>query len=127
MFGIGFNVIKKPAPAKRVAVCINKTTRGTCVFKKIAVGVITDTESAIADAKKAVESGDAAAINAEYDKLTRLSHKIAESLYQAASQNPEAADAASAGAAGAAGDAGHAKPGGDDVIDAEYIDVDEKK
>lgn len=95
--------------------------------EKIAVGVITDTESAIADAKKAVESGDAAAINAEYDKLTRLSHKIAESLYQAASQNPEAADAASAGAAGAAGDAGHAKPGGDDVIDAEYIDVDEKK
>ncbi len=91
--------------------------------EKIAVGVIAEGESAIADAKKAVESNDAEAINAEYDKLTRISHRIAESLYQGASAG-SAADAAAAGATG--GEAGQ-KPGGDDVIDAEYIDVDEKK
>ena len=93
--------------------------------EKIAVGIISEAESAIADAKKAVESGDAEAINAEYDKLTRISHRIAESLYQNASTG-EAADAASAGATGAS-DSGQPKSGGDDVIDAEYIDVDDKK
>ena len=95
--------------------------------EKIAVGVISEAESAVADAKKAVESGDADVINAEYDKLTRISHRIAESLYQNASSAGNAADAASAGAAGATGEAGQAKPGNEDVIDAEYIDVDDKK
>ncbi len=94
--------------------------------EKIAVGIVSEAEAAIADAKKAVESNEAEAINAEYDKLTRISHRVAESLYQGASAGG-AADAASAGAAGAAGDAGQAKPAGEDVIDAEYIDVDEKK
>jgi molecular chaperone DnaK len=94
--------------------------------EKIAVGIISEAESAIADAKKAVESNDADAINTEYDKLTRVSHKIAESLYQNASAGG-AADAASAGATGTSTDAGQSKPGGDDVIDAEYIDVDDKK
>ena len=92
--------------------------------EKIAVGLISEGESAIADAKKAVESNDAEAINTEYDKLTRISHRIAESLYQGASAGG-AADAAAAGATG--GEAGQSKPGGDDVIDAEYIDVDDKK
>lgn len=94
--------------------------------EKIAVGVISEAESALVEAKKAVDSGDADTINAEYDKLTRVSHRIAESLYQSAS-SAGAADAASAGAAGAGGDAGQAKSGNDDVIDAEYIDVDDKK
>jgi molecular chaperone DnaK len=95
--------------------------------EKIAVGVISEAESALADAKKAVESGEADAINAEYDKLTKVSHRIAEALYQSASGTDATADAASAGAAGATGDAGQAKSGNDDVIDAEYIDVDDKK
>ena len=94
--------------------------------EKIAVGLISEVESALADAKKAVEAGDVDAINTEYDKLTRLSHRIAESLYQSAS-NSGAADAASAGAAGASGETGQTKSGNDDVIDAEYIDVDDKK
>jgi molecular chaperone DnaK len=95
--------------------------------EKIAVGVISEAESAIADGKKAVESGDADLINAEYDKLTRVSHRIAESLYQSTSSAGSAADAASAGATGASGDASQPKSGNDDVIDAEYIDVDDKK
>lgn len=94
--------------------------------EKIAVGVISETESAIADAKKAIESGDADQINAEMEKLTRASHRIAESLYQ-----QQTAGAAGAGAQSGSGEAsqqsGQANPGGDDVIDAEYIDVDDKK
>ncbi len=95
--------------------------------EKIAVGTISEAEATIAEAKQAVESGDADRINAEYDKLTKISHKIAESLYQSASTG-EAADAASAGASGAStSEPGQASSGGDDVIDAEYIDVDDKK
>jgi molecular chaperone DnaK len=95
--------------------------------EKIAVGVISEAESAIADAKKAVESGDAAQINAQMENLTRVSHRIAESLYQ------QSAGAAGAGTGGAQGggetaqQSSQARPGGDDVIDAEYIDVDDKK
>jgi molecular chaperone DnaK len=94
--------------------------------EKIAVGLISEVESALTDARKAVEAGDTDAINNAYDKLTRLSHRIAESLYQTASDGG-AADAASAGAAGASGDTSQPKSGNDDVIDAEYIDVDDKK
>lgn len=93
--------------------------------EKIAVGLISEVESALTEARKAVEAGDTDAINGEYDKLTRLSHRIAESLYQTTSSG--AADAASAGAAGTSGDANQPKSGNDDVIDAEYIDVDDKK
>jgi molecular chaperone DnaK len=96
--------------------------------EKIAVGVISETEAAIAEAKQAVESGDADRINAEMEKLTRASHRIAESLYQ-----QQTAGAAGAGTGGQPGgepsqssQPGQAKSG-DDVIDAEYIDMDDKK
>jgi molecular chaperone DnaK len=96
--------------------------------EKIAVGVISETEAAIAEAKQAVESGDADRINAEMEKLTRASHRIAESLYQ-----QQTAGAAGAGTGGQPGgepsqssQPGQAKSG-DDVVDAEYIDRDDKK
>ena len=91
--------------------------------EKIAVGTISEAESAIAEAKKVVESNDSDQFQTHLENLTRASHRIAESLYQQQSGGG-ASDAASAGAAsGAAG----AASGGDDVIDAEYIDVDENK
>ncbi len=93
--------------------------------EKIAVGVIAEVEAALPEAKQAVESGDTDRINAETDKLTKISHRIAESLYQNAGA-AGAADAASAGAS-SGGDSGQASSGNDDVIDAEYIDVDDKK
>jgi molecular chaperone DnaK len=68
-----------------------------------------------------------AVINAQLEALTKASHKIAEALYQ---QQTEGGSASGAGASGAgAGAAGGANKsaGGDDVIDAEYIDVDENK
>lgn len=93
--------------------------------EKIPVGTLSEVEAAIAEAKAAVESNDPAQISVQLDKLTRATHKIAEALYQ--QQPAPGADAAAGAAAGAEGAAGGAAKGGDDVIDAEYIDVDENK
>lgn len=102
--------------------------------EKIPVGAMSEAEAAIATAKKAVESNDLTEINAQYELLTKASHKVAESLYQqqtaggagSAGEAGGASDAAGAGAQGTGGATG-SKSSGDDVIDAEYIDVDENK
>jgi len=89
-----------------------------------------DVENAIADAKKALESGDKAAMDKARETLTQASHKLAEQMYKAAQPQgtpgagPEAGPGA--GGAGAAPD-GHAKKTDEGVIDAEYVDVEDKK
>ncbi len=92
--------------------------------EKIPVGLISETEAAIVEAKKAVESNSSDQFQSQLDSLTRVSHRVAESLYQ--QQSSDGAADTGAQAAGAASGASGA-PGGDDVIDAEYIDVDDKK
>jgi molecular chaperone DnaK len=92
--------------------------------EKIPVGAITEAEAAIAEAKKAVESNDINQINAQLEKLSRASHRIAEALYQ----QQTASSATGAAGARAQGDSGTSTQSGkDDVIDAEYIDVDDNK
>ncbi|HLJ30575.1 MAG TPA: molecular chaperone DnaK [Candidatus Angelobacter sp.] len=85
-------------------------------------------ESALAEAKKALEGTDAAAMNSAREKLTQASHKLAEAMYKASQTPPAGApgDGASAGAAGN-GAAGPQQKKDEGVIDAEYVDVDEKK
>ena len=85
-------------------------------------------ESAVADAKKALEGTDAAAMNAAREKLTQASHKLAEAMYKAQQAAP--AD----GAAGAGPQAGAPSNGAaqqekkdEGVIDAEYVDVEDKR
>jgi molecular chaperone DnaK len=99
--------------------------------EKIPVGLISETETAIAEAKKVIEANDSAQFSPQLDNLTRVSHRIAEALYQQQGQGGGATDAASAGAQGQSGQAGGSSTGksagSDDVIDAEYIDVDENK
>ena len=82
-----------------------------------------DVESALSDAKTALAgSSSAAELNAAKDRLTTASHKLAEVMYKAA-----AASAPTDGAAAAEGTT-HEEPKKDEgVIDAEYVDVDEKK
>jgi molecular chaperone DnaK len=80
-------------------------------------------ETAIADTKKAMSGGTTEEINAATDKLTTASHKLAEAMYKAsAAQTPPAGDGAGPGAS---------QPGDskkkDDVVDAEFVDVDDKK
>ena len=82
-------------------------------------------ESALADAKKALEGSDAAAMNSARERLTQASHKLAEVMYKA-SQTPPAGGPTPGGQGdGAAGTQEQKKDEG--VIDAEYVDVDEKK
>jgi molecular chaperone DnaK len=91
--------------------------------EKIPVGLISEVESAIAEAKKVVEANNSDQFQAQLENLTRVSHRIAEALYQQQGGGA-ASDAAGAGAQQSGGSSGKA---GDDVIDAEYIDVDENK
>ncbi len=82
-------------------------------------------ESAIADAKKVLESGTAEQMKAKAEELLKASHALAEMMYKQA-QASGAAPGAQAGTAGASSATGgpSAKTGGkDDVIDAEYNDV----
>ena len=87
-------------------------------------------EPAIADAKKALESEDGAEMERATAKLEQASHKMAERLYQSQGAPGAAGAAGGAGSPGGAAPSGQAKPGGggaDEVIDAEYVDVDEKR
>ena len=87
-----------------------------------------DVENALADAKKALESNDKAQMEKARENLTAASHKLAEQMYKAAQPQGGAP-----GAPGPGPSAG-AQPGGDGqtkkdegVIDAEYVDVEDKK
>jgi len=84
-----------------------------------------EVETAIADAKKALEEGGAERMNDAFNALQTVSHKMAEALYQQTSSAPEGEPAQQSSAAGASstGQTG----GEDNVIDAEYVDVDEGK
>ena len=85
-------------------------------------------ESALADAKKALEGTDPAIMNSARERLTQASHKLAEAMYKSA-QPPEGAPGAGGPQAGAAGDGGaqQEKKKDEGVIDAEYVDVEDKK
>jgi molecular chaperone DnaK len=77
-------------------------------------------ETALADAKKALESGDVAAVRTATDTLGRASHKLAETMYAKASKSG-GGDAGGNGAEQAAGN-DKAK---DDVVEAEFEEVKE--
>jgi molecular chaperone DnaK len=88
-----------------------------------------DVENAIADAKKALESNDKAQMDRARETLTQASHKLAEQMYKAA--QPQGTPGAGAGpspeAGAAPGGNGEAKKKDEGVIDAEYVDVEDKK
>src|ERR1051326_2412359 len=86
-------------------------------------------EEAIDETKKAIAAGDTDKLNEATDRLTAASHKLAEAMYKSAQQPGEGPGPT--GAAGGDGTAGGASGGGekkkDDVVDAEFVDVDDKK
>jgi molecular chaperone DnaK len=87
-----------------------------------------EVESAIAEAKKALQEGGVDKLNEAFNQLQTVSHKLAEALYQQTG-TPGAGAAAGdqASAAGASGASSSGGSGEDNVIDAEYVDVDENK
>jgi molecular chaperone DnaK len=86
-------------------------------------------EEAIEEARRALADGGLEKLNAAADGLTKASHRIAESLYKAQQTAGGAPGADGSGAPGPDGGANGAgsKPGQGDVVDAEFVDVDESK
>jgi molecular chaperone DnaK len=86
-------------------------------------------EAAIADTKKAMEEGGLERINQAVEVLTAATHKLAEAMYkQAGAAAGQAAPPPGAQAGQADGETAPPPEGKQgDVIDAEYVDVDEKK
>jgi molecular chaperone DnaK len=77
-------------------------------------------DDAIANAKKVLEEGSVTEREQALERLTQASHQVAGVLYQSA-----AAEGSGASGDGESADAGGASgPSDDDVIDAEYVDVD---
>ncbi len=87
---------------------------------KVSASDKTDVETALADAKTTLTGTPSATeLNAAKDRLTSASHKLAEAMYKAS---------AAASTDGAGPTAAAEEPKKDEgVIDAEYVDVDEKK
>jgi molecular chaperone DnaK len=86
-------------------------------------------ESAVEDVKKAMAEGGLDKITSATDKLTQASHKLAEAMYKSQSAaGPNGAGAQpGAGATAGAGDGTHGAQQKDNVVDAEFVDVDDKK
>lgn len=94
---------------------------------KIDAETKTKVEAAAEDLKKVMDGEDAEEIQKKSEALTNASHKLAEAMYQQASQ--EGQQQAGPGAEGAGADPGQA--GGaapdDDVVDADFEEVKEEK
>jgi molecular chaperone DnaK len=97
--------------------------------EKLAEADVKAGEEAIEDARRALTEGGLDRLNAAAENLTKASHRIAETMYKA----QQSANAAGAGAAGAPGSQGapsgegKSSSGQGDVVDAEFVDVDDTK
>jgi len=88
---------------------------------KVEAGVKSEIETAIAEAKSAVESGDPEQMTAKTNALAQSAMKLGEAMYKAQQAETEAA---------AGPDAGTSPPGGEqpaeeEVVDAEFSEVDD--
>jgi molecular chaperone DnaK len=99
--------------------------------EKLAEGDIKLAEEALEDAKKAMNEGGVARLRSATENVEKTLHKMAEELYKKAETAGGAGQAGAAGAGtGSGSTGGGSAPGGHkpgDVIDAEYVDVDDNK
>ncbi|MXP14085.1 molecular chaperone DnaK [Altererythrobacter confluentis] len=86
---------------------------------KIDASLKSDVEAAIAETKTALESDDAEAITAKAQALTEVAMKMGQSIYEQEQANAASPGGDDAGAETSAAD--------DDVVDAEFSEVDEDK
>jgi molecular chaperone DnaK len=89
---------------------------------KVSPDVQGPVNSALTDAKAALESGDLDKIKSAYAALEKASHKLSEEAYKQASAN-----GAGAASDGASANGSSAKGGDDDVVDADYEEVQDNK
>jgi len=95
---------------------------------KLPEGDAKEAEAAIEQAKSVMKEGGAEKLNAASDALTKALSRIGEAMYKA--QQAAGASGAPGGSGGAAdgGSQGsQTPPQGGDVVDAEFVDVDESK
>jgi molecular chaperone DnaK len=81
-----------------------------------------DIEAALEETRKVIGENDADKINAAVDKLTTASHKLAEAMYKSSQGAPGAGPSPDG-----APPSGDDKKPGDNVVDAEFVDVEDKK
>jgi molecular chaperone DnaK len=91
---------------------------------KISEADAKEVESAVEEVKKAMNEGGLDKITAATDKLTTASHKLAEAMYK--SQSAGGPNGAGAGPGTTAGQQTTEQPK-DNVVDAEFVDVEDKK
>jgi molecular chaperone DnaK len=88
-------------------------------------------EEAIEESRKALADGSLERLEAANKSLTQASHRVAEAMYkaqQAAPGGPGPSGGADHGSAAGAGASNQGASGGQgDVVDAEFVDVDESK
>jgi molecular chaperone DnaK len=83
-----------------------------------------EVENSLADAKRVLESADKHQMDEARERLTQVSHKLAEQMYSKA--QPQSASGA--GTSGGVNSPAGGRPNRDEgVIDAEYTDVEQKK
>ncbi|MGH9706353.1 MAG: Hsp70 family protein, partial [Candidatus Acidiferrales bacterium] len=96
--------------------------------EKLGEGEVKAAEDAIEEARKALSEGGLEKLNAAAEVLTKASHAIAETMYKAQQSAGGAANAAGATGGGAAPGGGQSSSGGQgEVVDAEFVDVDDSK
>jgi molecular chaperone DnaK len=90
--------------------------------------VASEVETAIEDAKKALQEGGLERLNDAFNALQTASHKLAEVLYAQTAAGGGDSETGGGEHGAAAGAGSSSSSGGDDnVIDAEYVDVEDKK
>ena len=89
---------------------------------KVSDDIKSEIEKAIAEAKTAVESGDADEMQQKTAALTQAAMKLGEAMYKAQQAETEGAAGAEAGASGTTEQPGE----GEEVVDAEFSEVDEE-
>ena len=95
---------------------------------KLAEADVKAAEEAIEEARRALNEGGVDRLNTAAENLTRSSHRIAETMYKAQQTAASASSADSGAGAGSSGQPQGAGQGGQgDVVDAEFVDVDESK
>jgi molecular chaperone DnaK len=84
-------------------------------------------DAAVAEAKTALAGEDADAMNNAFERVQTASHKLAEVLYSQTAQGGDApAEEQASSASASAGDGAASATDEGDVIDAEYVDVEEE-
>ena len=84
-------------------------------------------ETALEETKRAMQEGGVDKINQATSKLETASHKLAEAMYKASSAQPGGGQPGGGPQSGPTGDGASQQKPQDNVVDAEFVDVEDKK